>query len=148
LRKYFVQTYHQLPLSKHLWDNIQRITFLLNKMLAMKPPEYPINDLENSISVVSFDSDVIPNWKQIYQENIAWHWSTVRLKKTRISKNALTKTDKVATQVLGLSGRIETRDENQASVGPGDCIHLSDGPIHQERGKRHGEDKSGTDQVL
>lgn len=81
--KYWVQTYHQLPQAKFLWDNIWRLPFVLQKMIEDKPPNLPLNDIENSISAVRIDTRLVPNYVDIFLEQKIWHWSTVKIKKPR-----------------------------------------------------------------
>lgn len=76
--KYFVQTYNQLPKSKHLWDNSWRLYFLIKKMIKLKPMTYPFPDLENSISLHKIDIRQVTNYAAIFGEMLIWNWDTVK----------------------------------------------------------------------
>ena len=76
--KFSITTYNQLPCAKFIWDNVWRLPFLLRKMLEKKPQGYPVDDLEHSVAVVRIDTDLVPNWKDIFHEQQIWHWSTVK----------------------------------------------------------------------
>lgn len=76
--KYFVQTHNELPQSKHVWDNIWRLPFLINKMIERKPANYPYPNLETSIRVVKIDPNQVYNWNDIFTEMLLWNWDTVK----------------------------------------------------------------------
>jgi hypothetical protein len=81
--KYFVQTYYQLPNSKYLLDKIEALPIIIGKMMAKKPKNRVVTDLMNSITILSIDIDLVPNYRDIYQEMVFWHWNTVYVPKPK-----------------------------------------------------------------
>ncbi len=81
--KYFVQTYYQLPNSKYLLDRLDALPIILQNMMDKKPINRVVTDFENSISIIKIDTEMVPNYKDIYKEMRFWHWDTVYIPKPR-----------------------------------------------------------------
>lgn len=79
--KYYVKTFHQLPVSKFLLDSQDDFHFILMRMLAKKPKDYVVDDIENSVSCHRINIKMLPEYRDIFKELTFWHWDTVRVVK-------------------------------------------------------------------
>ncbi len=78
--KYFVKTYNNLPCTKWIWDNLDDLKKLLNKIIDKKPYHLSFDkniDLDGSLEIVKIDTELLPEYNDIFKTKTNIDWKEV-----------------------------------------------------------------------
>lgn len=75
--KYYLRTFYRLPPSKWILDTLDHLPEIIDSILASRPSHRKVRgiDLENCISCVRIDTNLLPEYQTVFIERRNWNWN-------------------------------------------------------------------------